>query len=94
MKDYIEKRAIRLALHMIETGDTVRATGERFGIGKSTVHYDVTERLEKIDYALYEEVGYVLMKNLSERHVRGGESTKRKYEKLHPSHSAGGDVEA
>lgn len=94
MKEYIEKRVLELANYMIETGDTVRGTGEKWGVSKSTVHTDVTERLKRLDYELYLEVERVLEVNLSERHVRGGESTRLKYASLTPSALAGGSTES
>ena len=79
MKEYIEKRVLKLANHMVNTGATVRSTGEIFGVSKSTVHTDVTIRLKSLDYELYLKVGQVLGINFRERHVRGGESTRLKY---------------
>ncbi len=81
MKDYIEKRAREIGEYVVKTGQTVRETAEQFGISKSTVHFDVSKRLKRIDYALYEEAQKVLSQNFSERHLRGGESTRLKYEK-------------
>lgn len=81
MKTYIESRARMLGEHIAATGDTVRAAGEKFGVSKSTVHKDVTERLKYIDCELYEKVKEILDLNLSERHLRGGNATKEKYEK-------------
>lgn len=81
MKHYIESRARALGEHIASTGDTVRAAGEKFGISKSTVHKDVTERLRDIDGELYIKVKGILDINLSERHLRGGNATKEKYEK-------------
>lgn len=81
MKHYIESRARALGEHIAATGDTVRAAGEKFGVSKSTVHKDVTERLKEIDTALYIRVKEILDINLSERHLRGGNATKEKYEK-------------
>ena len=72
-------RAVMLARHIIMTGDTVRATAKIYGLGKSTVHKDVTHRLKIIDFALYEQVKRVLDVNFSVRHVRGGEATRKKY---------------
>lgn len=77
----LEERACELAVYMIETGATVRATAQRFGISKSTVHKTLTERLPKCNYALYVQVRKILDKNKQERHIRGGMATKRKYEK-------------
>lgn len=68
-----------LAEYLIENKATVRAVAAKFGISKSTVHKDVTEKLEKINLTLYEKVKEILDVNKSERHIRGGEATKRKY---------------
>ena len=77
----IEERARRNGEYIVATGCTVRVCAERLGASKSTVHKDVTERLRFIDEALYLKVKAVLEKNLSERHLRGGESTRRKYQR-------------
>ena len=74
-----EERCEELARYVIENNTTVRQTARVFGISKSTVHKDITERLPKINFPLYETVFHVLEKNKSERHIRGGEATKRKY---------------
>ena len=79
MKGYIEERAVELANFIIENKATVRAAAKKFGISKSTVHKDCTERLKEIDKYLLKEVKKVLDFNLSERHLRGGEATKKKY---------------
>ena len=79
MKDYIEERAIDIANYIIENNTTVRQTAKQFGISKSTVHKDVTERLEQINPALAGEARKVLEINKSERHIRGGLTTKDKY---------------
>ena len=79
MKGNIEERACQLALYIIENKATVRAAAHKFGISKSTVHKDVTERLEKINPCLYRQVEDVLLQNKRERHLRGGEATKQKY---------------
>lgn len=94
MKEYIEKRALELANYMVETGETVRKTGEVFGVSKSTVHTDVTERLKKIDYNLFLKVEKVLEVNLNERHLRGGESTRLKYVKLTSAPLGGGEIKS
>ena len=77
----IEKRAELLAEYIVEHGTTVRATAAKFGISKSTVHKDLTERLEQRDQALWLRVRSVLEKNKAERHIRGGEATRQKYQK-------------
>lgn len=79
MKEYIEARALKLAEYIIENNSTVRQTAKKFGISKSTVHKDVTDRLEKINPAMAEKAGEVLAINKSERHIRGGQATKEKY---------------
>lgn len=79
MWDYIAERVIKEAEYIIETNSTVRAAAVYFSISKSTVHKDVTERLESIDKELFAMVREVLNKNLSERHIRGGMATKNKY---------------
>ena len=79
MKDYIEERAVEIAHYIIETKATVRQTAKKFGISKSTVHKDVTERLETINKTLARQARKVLDINKSERHIRGGLATKEKY---------------
>ena len=78
-KVYIEERAQKLAKYIIDTKDTVRGTAKKFGISKSTVHKDVTERLLKINPSLAKETKKVLEENKAERHIRGGEATRLKY---------------
>ena len=82
MKEYIEERAINVANYIIEHNATVRQAAKAFGISKSTVHKDVTERLEYINPALASDARKVLDVNKSERHIRGGMATKHKYEEL------------
>lgn len=79
MTDYISERVIKEARYICDTGATVRAAAARFGVSKSTVHKDVTERLRYIDESSCIAVKEVLLKNLSERAVRGGMATKNKY---------------
>ena len=79
MTENIDKRARELAVYMIETGATVRSAAARFGISKSTVHKDITERLKRVDKATYEQVRKLLDVNKAQRHLRGGEATRRKY---------------
>ncbi len=79
MKDYIEERAVEVATYIIETKATVRQTAKRFGISKSTVHKDCTERLVRINPALARQARAVLDVNKSERHIRGGMATREKY---------------
>ncbi len=79
MKGQPEDRAIALAHYIVEKGATVRAAAKKFGISKSTVHKDVTARLERLDPALFGEVRRVLNTNRDERHIRGGAATREKY---------------
>ena len=74
-----DERCEVIGRYMTETGDTVRGTAKKFGISKSTVHKDITEKLKRQNRALYIQVKAVLNKNKSERHLRGGEATKQKY---------------
>lgn len=75
----IEERAVNLAHYIIETKDTVRSTAKKFGVSKSTVHKDVSDRLLKINPVLAKEVREILDENKAERHLRGGMATKLKY---------------
>ena len=79
MKDYIEERTIEVANYIIENKSTVRAAAKHFNISKSTIHKDITERLGKINKNLANEVRKILDENKSERHLRGGMATKKKY---------------
>lgn len=79
MTDTIEKRACELAVYMIETGATVRAAAKHFGISKSTVHKDLTQRLRQYNRLLYDQVRLILEENKAQRHIRGGLATKEKY---------------
>jgi putative DeoR family transcriptional regulator (stage III sporulation protein D) len=80
LKGYIEERAVELANYIIDKRTTVRAAAKKFGISKSTVHKDVTERLMKICPELADKVRIILEENKAERHIRGGEATKAKYQ--------------
>ena len=83
MKDYIEERAVSIANYIIEHNATVRQTARQFGVSKSTVHKDVTDRLLQINPRLAGEARKVLDVNKSERHIRGGLATREKYLRLH-----------
>ena len=74
-----KERCELVAMYVLETGSTVRKCALRFGISKSTVHKDLTSKLKMINPGLYLDVREVLLKNKSERHLRGGEATRRKY---------------
>ena len=79
MRDDLEQRAKELALYMIENRTTVRAAAKKFGVSKSTVHQDLSERLARCDRALYTPGKAILDENRSQRHIRGGMATRRKY---------------
>ena len=84
MKNYlnIEERVIELAHYIIDSKDTVRGAAKKYGVSKSTVHKDLSERILKINPALAHEVREILDENKAERHIRGGMATKIKYEHL------------
>lgn len=79
MKDYIWKRVLDVSNHIYRTKDTVRDTARVFGVSKSTVHKDVTERLPRVNPELAQRVKAVLDFNKAERHIRGGQATRKKY---------------
>ena len=79
MKGYIEERAMEIARYIIDNNTTVRQAAKHFGISKSTVHKDVTERLVQVNPSLAAEARKVLDVNKSERHIRGGLATREKY---------------
>ena len=83
----IDERAIELAHYIIDSKDTVRGAAKKFGISKSTVHKDVTERLQQINPSLAKEARQVLDINKQERHIRGGLATREKYLHLHNAHT-------
>ena len=84
VKEYIEERATDIANYIIETNATVRQAAKKFGISKSTVHKDITERLLQINPILASQTRQVLNLNKAERHIRGGMATREKY--LHIGH--------
>lgn len=79
MKGNMEERAERLALYIIENRTTVRAAAKKFGISKSTVHKDLSERLPLFNRSLYLQAKCIMDANKAERHIRGGDATRRKY---------------
>ena len=81
MRDDLETRARELAVYLIERRTTIRDAAKHFSVSKSTVHKDLSERLKKIDRSLYVQVKEILEQNKAERHLRGGDATKRKYQK-------------
>ena len=82
MTDTIEQRSCELAVYIIENGATVRAAAKHFGISKSTVHKDLSQRLPQYNKRLYFQVRDILETNKAQRHIRGGLATKRKFEKI------------
>mgnify|MGYP005754198877 CR=1 FL=1 len=79
MKNYIEERAVEIAKFIVNSNATVRETAKKFGISKSTVHKDITDRVTKINPNLALDVRKILEINKAERHIRGGMATKMKY---------------
>jgi putative DeoR family transcriptional regulator (stage III sporulation protein D) len=79
MRDNVYKKVLLEGEYIVENKTTIRKTAKHFNCGKSTVHKDITKKLKWIDYELYKQVREVLNLNLSERHIRGGESTKLKF---------------
>lgn len=79
MKDHIWKRVLEIGDHILATKATVRDAAKRFEVSKSTVHKDVTERLPRVNPKLADEVRKVLEQNKAERHLRGGEATRKKF---------------
>ena len=82
MKDYIEERVLEVAQYIIDSKATIRKTARVFGVSKSTIHKDMTERLPKINPSIAEEAKIILDLNKSERHIRGGKATKLKYKTI------------
>ncbi len=81
MKAYIKERTLQVAQHIAATKDTIRETAKVFNLSKSTVHNDLSKRLQRVDAKMYEKVKEVLDVNFAEKHLRGGESTKQKFQK-------------
>ena len=79
MQFIVEERAVELGRYIVENSTTVRAAAKQYGISKSTVHMDVSRRLERLDPTLYEQVRAVLYVNKAQRHIRGGIATREKY---------------
>lgn len=82
MQDYIQKRVLEICAYILETGATVRQAAQVFQVSKSTVHKDMTERLPSLNKELAREVKKILEHNKSERHLRGGEATRKKYKEM------------
>ena len=79
---YTATRAQMMGRYIVRTGATVRETAAVFRVSKSTVHKDVTQKLQEIDFGLFEKVAAVLSVNKAQRHIRGGEATRKKYQKM------------
>jgi putative DeoR family transcriptional regulator (stage III sporulation protein D) len=82
MQDYIRKRVLEVTAYILESKATVRQTAQTFDVSKSTIHKDVTERLPRINANLAAQVRSILDMNKAERHIRGGEATRKKYQGL------------
>jgi len=82
VNDFIWKRVLEVSQYIYRTGATVRDTAREFGVSKSTVHKDVSERLPRINAELADQVRKVLDFNKAQRHIRGGEATRRKYQAI------------
>ncbi|HHZ06998.1 MAG TPA: sporulation transcriptional regulator SpoIIID [Clostridiales bacterium] len=82
MKGIVEKRAVELGQYILEQKTTVRSAAKKFGVSKSTVHKDVSERLKYVNPQLYRQVKSILEINKAQRHIRGGMATKQKYQHL------------
>ena len=82
MRDEVRLRVMQAAEHILETGATVRACAGKFGVSKTTIHKDMRSRLPELDAELGAEVDRILKKNLQERHIRGGDATRRKFLRL------------
>lgn len=80
--DILEERIIAEGEYILDSGGTVRSTAEKFGVSKSTVHKDLSQKLYHLDERLYHEVRKLLGDNLSARHIRGGEATRKKYKAI------------
>ena len=81
MRDYVEARVREIAAYIVDTGATVRRCARQFGVSKTTVHKDMRERLPRVCPALAEAVARVLQFNRADRHIRGGDATRRKYQR-------------
>ena len=79
MKREIQDRVLEVAAYILKTGATVRACAEKFGVSKTTIHKDMRGRLPLLNQAMFRRVDAILKKNLRERHIRGGQATRRKY---------------
>jgi putative DeoR family transcriptional regulator (stage III sporulation protein D) len=77
----INQRTIKAAQYIIENNSTIRKAAKNFNVSKSTIHRDIHKRLSKINNTLYNQVNEIFQKNFNEKHIRGGESTKKKYTK-------------
>jgi putative DeoR family transcriptional regulator, stage III sporulation protein D len=82
LKDYIEERVLEVANYIINSKATIRKTAKVFGVSKSTIHKDMTERLPKINPQVADEAKNILDVNKAERHIRGGKATKMKYKAI------------
>ena len=82
LREDVRIRVLQAARYILESGATVRSCARQFGVSKTTIHKDMRFRLPQLDGQLSERVDVILRKNLQERHLRGGEATKQKFQKL------------
>ncbi len=82
MKEDLVERIYSVANHILKTHDTIRKTAKLYGYSKSTIHHDVSIKLKNLDYHLYEQTKTILDENFAEKHIRGGQATKLKYQEL------------
>lgn len=85
MKEDLVERIYSVANHILKTHDTIRKTAKIYGYSKSTIHHDVSIKLKHLDYKLYEQTKTILDENFADKHLRGGEATKRKYKEMEES---------
>lgn len=83
MKEELSTRIMQVAQHILETHDTIRKTAQIYGYSKSTIHHDVSIKLKKIDFPLYMKLKKILDENFADKHLRGGQATKEKYELIY-----------
>lgn len=83
MKEELSTRILQVAQHILETHDTIRKTAQIYGYSKSTIHHDVSIKLKKIDFPLYMKLKKILDENFADKHLRGGQATKEKYELIY-----------
>ncbi len=79
MNEEIKERVLMLSAYILDSKDTIRSAADKYGVSKSTVHIDVSKRLKKIDKKMHEKIKNILENNFNEKHIRGGDATRKKY---------------